>query len=175
MGYRLSQALIREYGLDVHNTKDVVAEVGQQTCAIDAVQLMCGCTVGKRNLRLIDTGKASFTLRSMSTGRAIRLHVSYWDSFDQQAFKKLKQRANAHTATEMDKSALQQHLEQIIQHILTAQESELFSIRRLELSVEKKQTGFQTLTCDECGESVDSRKIISEVNRLMCTECAESK
>lgn len=172
MGYRVALALNREYQLDPQQTKDILAQVGQTTCAQDAIQYMCGCTSGKRNLEFTDSGKATYILRSMSTGKAVRVYVHYWDDFDQVRIRKLKNRAKAEGASEADRIALKQHLDQVITHILEAPEQNLFRIQHLKLPVLEKAGGFNTQACEVCGEFVVAAKLIEHGSRLVCLECS---
>lgn len=173
MGYRVAKALIREFDINPLHTKDIVAEVGQMSCALDAIQCMCGCTLGKRNLSYTDSGKATFVLRSMSTGKAVRIYAHYWEGFDQAAFKALKAQARQSEATEDARKQLKVELDRIIHGILQAPESELFSIKRGNMTPLERQSGFETCKCEKCGEYVDIRKVLAQNDRQLCPECSK--
>lgn len=171
MGYRVAKALIREFDLDPLHTRDVVAEAGQMSCAIDAIQSMCGCTLGKRNLSYTDSGKATYVLRSMSTGKAVRVYVHYWERFDQAALKGLKARARKPDAAEGAREELKVEIDRIVQAILQLSEADIFTIEHKNMINIEKQSGFETCKCTDCGEYVDTRKVMSQSNRQLCPEC----
>lgn len=168
LGYRVAQALIREFGLDPEATKNVVAELGQTSCAADAIQFMCGCTTGKRNLVYTDSGKASYSLREMSSGRAVRVYVNYWEKFDQEAFRQLKRRAKR---TASDQQAYSQRLDELVQYLLTAPESDLFSLRHDQLAPLEKSAGFETAACAKCGEFTRLDCLTQRGEQQLCCEC----
>src|SRR3569832_2323438 len=82
VGYRVTKALMREMGDDMRNLKQVVAYTGAPTCAVDAIQQLAGCTLGKRNLHYTNTGKSTFVLHNTVTGKAVRAYCHYWDHYD---------------------------------------------------------------------------------------------
>ena len=50
------------------------------SCAVDAIQVVTGCTFGKGNLIFFDFGKQSYTFASRDSGEAVR--VSMKSNFD---------------------------------------------------------------------------------------------
>src|SRR3569832_1447911 len=73
VGYRVTKALMREMGDDMRNLKQVVAYTGAPTCAVDAIQQLAGCTLGKRNLFLSISGMSSLVLELCVCGLAVRV------------------------------------------------------------------------------------------------------
>jgi len=105
MGYRVSKALMREMGDDMKNMKDVYAYVGAPTCAVDAIQKITGCTLGKRNLVFTNTGKSVFVMQNAKTGKAVRAYCHYWDHFDHVQLREQRKAAHAPTSTPEKKAA----------------------------------------------------------------------
>src|SRR3569832_2492940 len=79
VGYRVTKALMREMGDDMRNLKQVVAYTGAPTCAVDEIQQLAGCTLGKRYLHYSNTSKSTFVLLNTVTGKAVRAYCHYWD------------------------------------------------------------------------------------------------
>src|SRR3569833_4784221 len=99
VGYRVTKALMREMGDDMRNLKQVVAYTGAPTCAVDAIQQLAGCTLGKRNLHNTTTGKSTSELHNTVTGKAARAYCHYWDHYDHDALRRCRQAASGPDAT----------------------------------------------------------------------------
>ena len=168
IGYRVAKALLREMADEVQNMKEVFAQVGGSTCAVDAIQKITGCTLGKRNLILSDLGKPVYILQNVRTRNAVRTYVHYWDDFDQSALGVLKVRSK----TDPDgKRRLKEYLDKQIDYILSAPEKDLFTWRRIRLDAPVIGGKFDTVACKKCGEYVNSRFIQTINEQLLCKEC----
>lgn len=73
VGYRIVRAAAEELGIGRAEDEEGVAVAENDTCAVDAVQTLLGCTFGKGNLRFLDYGKMAFTFWDRRTGRGIRV------------------------------------------------------------------------------------------------------
>ena len=75
IGYRMARSAIKELtgGSAVSNDEPFVAIVENSACAVDALQIVTGCTFGRGNLILRDHGKHVMTLMSQRLGRAVRV------------------------------------------------------------------------------------------------------
>ena len=56
IGYRVANLALKEFGLRARD-EELVAIVENNSCAVDAIQFICGCTFGKGNLIFKDYGK----------------------------------------------------------------------------------------------------------------------
>ena len=56
IGYRVANLALKELGGRARD-EELVAIVENNSCAVDAIQLICGCTFGKGNLIFKDFGK----------------------------------------------------------------------------------------------------------------------
>ena len=59
-GYRVAEVALQELG-DKAEDEELVAVVENNSCAVDAIQVMAGCTFGKGNLIFKDYGKQVYT------------------------------------------------------------------------------------------------------------------
>lgn len=174
IGYRAAKALVREMGDRMENMKEVVAYVGNETCALDAIQEVTGCTFGKRNLYLSHTGKAVYTLQNTSTGEGVRAYCTYWEHFDHAPFRSLRKAAKQKDATPEVKDRLRKMTEETIDQILSAPESELFAIRRVTLPKPPKTGKYDAEPCGQCGEYVDVGRLKAVSGEQWCQECLVS-
>ncbi|MFQ5779293.1 MAG: FmdE family protein [Nitrospiria bacterium] len=171
IGFRAGKALMREMEDQIKNMKEVIALVGNETCALDAIQEVTGCTFGKRNLHLTHLGKPVYILQNTKTGKAVRLYCSYWDTFDHSELRKKKKESAAPEATPEQKAAFQRLTEEKIDAILAAPESDLFSMKHVTLPTPPKSGKYQAEPCDTCGEYVNVALLDVEDGKRRCKEC----
>src|SRR5512136_2011081 len=73
LGYRVAKAALRELDAERSGDEELVAVVENDSCAVDAIQFITGCTFGKGNLVFRDYGKHVYTFYNRRTGRGIRI------------------------------------------------------------------------------------------------------
>src|SRR3972149_1440687 len=76
LGYRVSMLALKNLG-NRSKDEEIVAIVENNSCAVDAVQVMTGCTFGKGNLIFKDYGKQVYTFIKRPSGKAVRISI-YW-------------------------------------------------------------------------------------------------
>lgn len=172
MGYRVSKALVREMGDHMKNMKEVFGYVSAPTCAMDAIQKITGCTLGKRNLILDETGKSAFTLQNTVSGKAVRAYVHYWDDHDHTELRQKRKDANGPDATAEKRAAFQTLLDTKVNEILAAPEAELFSLKNVKLPVPPKSSKYISIPCVACGEHAKEELMIVKQGAKICMECA---
>jgi len=175
IGYRAAKALVREMGDELKNMKEVVALVGNETCALDAIQEVTGCTFGKRNLYLTRVGKPVYILQNTKSGNAVRAYCTYWESFDHSALRALRKALKQPDASAEMKAALKQLTEEKIEAILSAPESDLFSITHLQLPAPPKSGKYEAAACSACGEHTNVALLSREEDQRLCLECLKKK
>lgn len=172
MGYRVSKALMRTMGDDIKNMKDVYAYVGAPTCAVDAIQKMTGCTLGKRNLIFTNTGKSVFVMQNVKTGKAVRAYCHYWDNFDHVQLREQRKAAHAPTATPEQKAVFETLLDHQVHGILMAAEATLFTLGNVILAASPKSSKYISEPCAVCGEFAKVDLLRDEDGKKLCSECA---
>ena len=172
MGYRVSKALMREMGDDMKNMKDVYAYVGASTCAVDAIQEITGCTLGKRNLVFTNIGKSVFVMQNAKTGKAVRAYCHYWDHFDHVHLREQRKAAHVPTATPEQKAAFTALLESQVQGILMADEATLFTLSSVTLATPPRSSKYISEECVICGEFAKADLLRDEGGKKLCAECA---
>lgn len=171
VGYRAAEILVREMGDELKNMKEVVALVGNQTCALDAIQEITGCTFGKRNLILTQVGKPVYILQNTKTGNSVRAYCHYWDSFDHTEFRALRKAVKKPDASDEQKATLERMTKETIDKILAAPESELFQVSRTVLPAPKISGKYPASPCDTCGEHADEALLTEVEGKKLCKEC----
>ncbi len=83
LGYRAAKAGLERLGARRAEDEELIAIVENDSCAVDAVQVLTGCTFGKGNLFFRDHGKHVYTFALRPSGRAVRVsrkpghHISH--------------------------------------------------------------------------------------------------
>lgn len=173
IGVRASEIALREIG--PHSAdEEVVAIVETDMCAVDAIQLLTGCTFGKGNLIHRDYGKNAYTFIRRSDGRAIRI-VTRPDGWPPHSpehsalFEKIK----TNTVTEAERRRYWELQEKRALSIMSVPEDQLFEIREVEAEAPKQARVHSSVRCDQCGETAMETRIRRFDGRNMCIPCFE--
>jgi formylmethanofuran dehydrogenase subunit E len=168
MGYRVATAALKALEGIVDDPKALVATVGNDTCAVDAVQAVTGCTFGKRNLVPNLTGKPAYTWQHAASGEGVRVYVHYWEGFDPDGGFRQRMRDFKDGRLPPDEAAAFEAEHQgLIDHILAAPQDELFTLRRVQAPPPPRSGGFQSHPCAGCGEHVKAAMLVDG----RCAEC----
>src|SRR4030066_2552070 len=77
-GYRVALFALKSLG-ERATDEELVAIVENNSCAVDAVQVLTGCTFGKGNLIFRDYGKQAYTFIKRPSGEGLRISI-IWES-----------------------------------------------------------------------------------------------
>lgn len=158
MGFRAATCAVAAFASLRAGDEELVAIAENTSCAVDAIQMVTGCTVGKGNLIFRDYGKQVYTFIRRADGQAIRLAVRWtpppeppeaaaaWECY----------RAGDRSPEVMHQVSLRKQDKATA--ILQAKEEELFTISRPTLPLPCAAQVFPTLTCAACGERVMAPK-----------------
>ncbi|MEW6264868.1 MAG: FmdE family protein [Thermodesulfobacteriota bacterium] len=152
IGYRAALLGLTRLGGRRAEDEELVALVENDSCSVDAVQYLTGCTFGKGNFVFRDYGKQVFTLAYRPDGRGVRL-----------AFRgdRLKNRTPDGAS---DRTAFAQAL-------LEAADDDLFIVTDVKIDLPPLARRYPTLTCDLCGEGVMEPRLLRLSGRRVCHDC----
>ena len=71
IGYKASLHAIELLNLEFSDDEQVVCIAENDTCGIDGIQVMLGCSIGKGNLLFRMRGKQDFSFYNRKTGKSI--------------------------------------------------------------------------------------------------------
>ena len=74
-GIRVAEVALREIGPHAED-EELVAVVETDSCGVDAIQYLLGCTFGKGNLIHLDHGQSVFTFSRRSDGKTLRVRAT---------------------------------------------------------------------------------------------------
>lgn len=73
IGVRVCETVLRHLQLDLSDRTRVVCVSESDGCAIDAIQVCLGSTIGKKHLLFFNTGKLVFTVFDLKSDQSIRV------------------------------------------------------------------------------------------------------
>jgi formylmethanofuran dehydrogenase subunit E len=139
--------------------EELVCITMTDSCAVDAIQFMTGCTLGKGNLIFQDFGKMVFIfMRSTKRGVAKGVRLS----LNQLVMKK---RLSAEARQEKMSAALA---------LLKVSEKKLFNVQAIQnYRLPERARIFPSKPCASCGEPTMEPRLRVEEDKLVCQECVK--
>ena len=149
MGYRVAKYVREHYPRSKDEELVCIAE--NNSCSVDAVQSLLGCTTGKGNLILVDNGKQAFTFYSRDQNRAMRIYFQ-GDVFGRMDSLRLKAAAGQLSADE--KKEMKGLRSQVIDAILSGKDEDLLSVKEVDIPAPDKARIYPSLACQQCGSGL---------------------
>lgn len=176
LGYRVAQAALKAMNREkISEDEELVAIVENDSCAVDAIQVLTGCTFGKGNLIYRDYGKQAYTFLKRPSGDAIRISVDFPSPPESEEEKEMWRRyAQGDRSGEVLK-AVHNRKAKKTRAILEAPESELMKIATVGVPLPAEAKIYQSLTCEVCGEKVAEPKARLKNGKTVCIPCFEKE
>jgi formylmethanofuran dehydrogenase subunit E len=153
IGYRAAKAAMEHLVVTRSEDEELVAVVENQSCSVDAVQVLCGCTFGKGNLFFRDYGKQVFTIGSRKAGKSVRIAL----------------RGDLVKPTDPDGRT---DRKKFIAQLLNIPLESLYRVSEPQFEFPAEAQIFPTLVCSRCGEGVMETRTVSREGRLYCLPCS---
>ncbi|OGW40959.1 MAG: hypothetical protein A2Y97_03225 [Nitrospirae bacterium RBG_13_39_12] len=173
LGYRVSVCALKELIGERASDEELVAIVENNSCAIDAVQIITGCTFGKGNLIFNDYGKQVYTFIKRSSGNSIRISVN-WES--PKETKEEKYMWNRYIKGDHSNEVLEvvhSKKSDKVNIILNANEDELLKVTKGKMDLPEKAKIYPSLRCSICWEKVMKPKTKVKNGNILCYPCFE--
>lgn len=148
----LAVKYVLEHGFKYSPNEEVVAVVENDTCSVDALQILLGTTYGKGNLIHQDYGKLNYYFYNRQTKKGIKL-----------SFK----------SRSSEESKLSKH--EKIQLLLDSRPEDVFNIYEIEYNPPGLAQIEESIKCDICGEETASSRIMTYNNSEMCIPCYKAQ
>jgi formylmethanofuran dehydrogenase subunit E len=173
LGYRVAKRALEELASGRSPDEELVAIVESDTCAVDAIQVIAGCTVGKGNLILRDTGKHVYTFINRETGKAVRIAVQADFSADDidPALAVLRDAIREDTATEEEKKQFWDRMHGVTGVMLDLPDTDIFTVTHPEVEIPGRARVFRSVRCDRCGEMVAESRARVQNGKIVCIPC----
>jgi len=149
LGYRVALAALGALGADRALDEELVAVVDNDSCAVDAIQVVLGCTFGKGNLIHRDYGKHVYTIYRRDHGSGVRISLA------------------------LEEEPREMSREQRECLILTAPQDALLCVEPAEGPVPERAQTEPSEPCDACGQLTMCSRLVEVEGSLLCRPCAE--
>jgi len=150
LGYRVAKLGLRLLDAPRAKGEELIAIVENDSCAVDAIQFLMGCTFGKGNLYFKDYGKHGYTFARRSDGKAVRI------SLKEDVFSRIGDR------------------EERIRKFLSLGEEELLEARDVRVELPKEAEIHGSVVCGSCHEIVMETRVRMRDGKAYCIPCYES-
>jgi formylmethanofuran dehydrogenase subunit E len=168
-GYRVALFALHELG-DSATDEELVAIVENNSCAVDAVQVMTGCTFGKGNLIFKDYGKQVYTFIRRPSGEGIRISVDItFPETDEE--KRIWDRYIKGERFDEVLKAVHNRKAKKIDMILNARDEDLFRISQGIMVLPDEARIYASLRCAVCGEKMMEPKARVKNGEIVCIPC----
>lgn len=171
-GIRVAEIALREIGAHAQD-EEIVAIAETNNCAVDAIQFLTGCTLGKGNLIHPDHGKNVFTFARRSDGKAIRITSKPRPerALDPEQ-ESLLQRVFGGEASAAERETFTKLWQQRAFAILAADEDDLFDVELLDNFELPDKAGLHpSVRCDRCGTLTMAPRIHRYRGKNLCIPC----
>lgn len=175
IGFRVAEFALQELGEKAAD-EELVAVVENNSCAVDAVQVMAGCTFGKGNLIFKDYGKQVYTFIRRPSGKAVRIAVTWEPPCSETETPEVtamwKRYSEGDRAPEVLKVVQARKARKMLM-ILNATAADLFETKHLTVPLPEAARIYPSLRCDICGEKVMEPRTRKIGAQTLCIPCAE--
>jgi formylmethanofuran dehydrogenase subunit E len=174
IGYRAVLAGLKRLEAERAGDEELVAIVENDSCSVDAVQVLAGATFGKGNLIFRDWGKQVFTFFRRGRTGGIRVALRWQARQKSSAAEKagVIERVRAGTATPEEREAADRWRASKIEFLLDAPDEELFEIREVAVETPAPAQIRGSVRCDRCKEQAMETRLVSREGKRLCLDCA---
>ena len=170
MGVRAAELALKHLQLERDRDEELLAVVETDSCGVDAIQSILGCTFGKGNLIFKDYGKAVYTIARRDKGKAIRIAQKF-NPKRSPGYDRYRELDGRKDLTEEEKVERENLLGQIFESIMTAPWEDIFDWREVDFDLPEKAHIRRTLQCSRCGEGGMEGRAISIEDEVLCPSC----
>ncbi len=174
IGYRVA-VLAANHFKDRSEDEELVAIAENRSCAVDAIQVINGCTYGKGNLIFKDYGKHVYTFFKRGENKALRISLKPNALPQDEKHTILFAKLRAGIASPEEAKEFRASHDAKNQKILTMPEEELFWVKELEVEPPEKAIIYPTLICSKCGEGFMEPLGRVKNGEIVCIPCFEAK
>jgi formylmethanofuran dehydrogenase subunit E len=173
-GYRVAKEAKKLLGATRSHDEEVVAACENTSCAVDALQIILGTTLGKGNLIIQDHGKNAYTVFSRPERKGFRFSrkTGYvYEGEQKNEFSALEKAMREKTAGEKE---IRRQKELKARDLALKPFDQIFSTREVAFSPPPRAELAPSRACARCGEmTMESRMTRDQGQGLLCAPCAK--
>lgn len=171
LGYKACELAAQELGLEFSEDEEVVAVTETDSCTVDAIQVVLGCTAGKGNLFVHNWGKTAFSFYRRDTNTSLRLIANQDAAPKNPRTTELRPKIMAGTATPDEEEEFHRLSHEHVNCILATPAKNLFVIKKTELPLPTRAMIYQNVICSVCGEQVADGLAKHAGEKYICIPC----
>ena len=176
VGYKVATTAMRLLGVDRPCDEELVAIVENDSCAVDAIQVVTGCTFGKGNLIFRDYGKGAFSFLSREKGKGYRIRYRKFPSLsgaDQARMDVLREKVRSeYSVSDEERCEYDGLKEKLIRTILDCRPEDCLEWRSLTDEPPHPARIRPSVICQSCGEEVMETRILEKDGKKLCIPCS---
>jgi len=173
MGVRVSEVMLRELGKPAKD-EELVAIVENNSCGVDAIQALTGCTFAKGNLIFKDFGKFVYTFVNRENQRSLRISIKNEAVITDPRHSDLFARVAEKRATQEEIDEFKRLHIGKSEEILRSPEEEILVIEEVAPIVLPMAHIHESICCDRCNEPVMESRIRLLRGGQYCIPCYEA-
>jgi formylmethanofuran dehydrogenase subunit E len=151
---------------------ELMATAETISCAVDAIQLITGCTFGKRNLVHLDNGKNAYSFWRRSDGAGIRVTARPGsDAYRTEELWQLSEKVEDGSASAEEQNRFAELQAARIQRILSAPVEDILIVEELSGQVPERGKLAPTAECEGCAEQTSTVILHFHRGRMLCPPC----
>ncbi len=170
IGYAAVKAAQNMLQLNSSEDEEIVTIVENDSCAVDAVQKLLGCTFGKGNLVFRDWGKQVYTFFDRNSGKAVRVAMKGETPF-RSAMRGIRQKIDAGVATQQEIDEFKEMRNRSIELLIASDPAQIFEITEIDTPAPPEASIVETRACAICGEHTMLTRMVKRGNDLICRQC----
>jgi formylmethanofuran dehydrogenase subunit E len=172
-GYRVAVTAMENLGMDGRR-EALVAVVENRSCAVDAIQVVTGCTFGKGNLILEDYGKQVYSFMAAASGQGVRIAVIWQQPPESAEMQEVWRQFNSGNYDPQIMRQIKAHKGGKVRQILEAPDHELLKVEKRQFVVPPPAQVYPSLRCSKCQEKVMAPQAMVEGETILCIPCQQS-
>ncbi len=169
-GYRAALAALDEFGQKAVD-EELVAIVENDSCSVDAIQVITGCTFGKGNLIFNDYGKQVYTFLNRTTKNGIRISINSCQFEESEEEKDAWKQYSSGNHSQSILKIIGERKKKKIDFLLSLSSSKLLKIDTISMPLPKKASLYQSVICEACSEKVMEPRVRLKDGRKLCIPC----
>ncbi len=172
-GYLVAKESEKCLGIKRAGDEEIVAISENDSCAVDALQVVLGTTSGKGNLIINNYGKNAFVIFCRNSGKAFRfakkVQYNYSGGYKDE-FEKLERTINEGNAT-AEQIQRQKYLKAL--DLLSKDFRQVFTTAKVDIPEPAYAELAESAPCADCGELTMSTKMRCKDDKMYCIPCFE--
>jgi len=166
--------VLKEFGGRTYD-EELVAIIENDSCAVDAIQVMTGCTFGKGNLIFKDYGKQVYTFIKRPSGEGLRISVKWESPPETDEEKKMWDRYMKGDHSDEVLKTVHDRKSKKIDDLLHAGDQELFKVIKGKMGLPQEAGIYPSIRCALCGEKVMEPRARVKDGKIVCIPCFDAK